>query len=86
MGTRPGTLISTFIFASWVILISGTEQHSKELPNHFEESDLNPWMETVSSELYNIQCCLHVNVDDFYNKPKNSQRSMLKTINCINKY
>ncbi|XP_017305659.1 osteoglycin, paralog a [Ictalurus punctatus] len=47
METRPGTFISTFIFASWVILISGTEQHlqSMEIPRNFDEADLDTWTE-----------------------------------------
>ncbi|KAG9260343.1 osteoglycin, paralog a [Astyanax mexicanus] len=42
MGTRLGTLIYSFILASWVILASGTQhyQESKELPLNIEEAHL----------------------------------------------
>lgn len=97
METRPGTFISTFIFASWVILISGTEQHleSKELPFNFDEADLDTWTEKVISGFL-CCCCFFLlfilfffkhtvlfTVDDFYKKAQNLQRSMLKTINKI---
>lgn len=95
METRPGTFISTFIFASWVILISGTEQHleSMERPLNFDEADLDTWTEKVISGF--LCCCFFFGlfwvflntvlftVDDFYNKAQNLQRSMLKTINKI---
>ncbi|MCI4390245.1 hypothetical protein PGIGA_G00120400 [Pangasianodon gigas] len=52
MGTRAGTFISTFVFASWVILISGIEQHSQEIPLNFEEPDLDTWMEKRDTDTF----------------------------------
>ncbi|KAM9443540.1 osteoglycin, paralog a [Clarias gariepinus] len=47
MGTKLGIFISTFILASWMILISGTKEQfsSMEPPRNFEEPGLHTWME-----------------------------------------
>ncbi|XP_026996604.2 osteoglycin, paralog a [Tachysurus fulvidraco] len=53
MGTRPGPFICTFILASWVILISGTElEGSMELPIRFEEPDSDKWMEKRDTDTF----------------------------------
>ncbi|TSM44105.1 Mimecan [Bagarius yarrelli] len=54
MGTRPGTIIRTLIFASWAILTSGTEQHlhSAELSYHFQEPDLDTRMEKRDTDTF----------------------------------
>ncbi|XP_060766609.1 osteoglycin, paralog a [Neoarius graeffei] len=83
MGTRPGTLISTFIFVSWVILLSGTEQHqsSREaLPFNFEEADLNTWMEKGDTNVI-----LHADSpdDDVKIKPETDASDLPTCLLCV---
>ncbi|XP_046731740.1 osteoglycin, paralog a [Silurus meridionalis] len=75
MGTRPGMLITTFIFASWVILISGTEQQlgSMEHPLKFEEPELDTWMEKIDTSVL----LAADDPDDF--KPEETDASDLPT-------